>query len=373
MGSTISKLFGGDKDEGKADAPKNETEPETTEKPQDSNEATETPPVNDTASESAPKNETATEKPKVVVIKEQISAKTEELVMKTLNDEQFEESLKRMDEIYKIEQEKLRRENAVNSLETHVIEAQRRFEEPEYISCATQKELEEIKAMCSEISDWIYEDGIDAKVEVFEEKLDTLTKKTNEVYARHWEHNERPEALKALKGMIEGAQGFLATARNITQDPEKKDVFNDKEIDDLAKGIQDVIDWRDKEVSAQNKMPKNEPVRLTVKHLTDKMAFLDREVKYLVNKIKRWRPKEKPKEKKAKNETTSSNTTEQDAEVPQTEPKVEENEIKDEEIAQTIDEPVPLDQNDENKQEQTEEAKIEPTETEDDKEEHTEL
>jgi hypoxia up-regulated 1 len=373
LGSTISKLFGGDKEEGKVDAPKNETETEpeeATEKPQESNEATEAPPVNETANESAPKNETTTtDKPKVVIIKEQISAKTEELVMKTLNDEQFEESLKRMDEIYKLEQEKLRRENAVNSLETHVIEAQRRFQEKEYISCATQKELEEIKSLCSEISDWIYEDGIDAKVEVFEEKLESFTKKTNEVYARHWEHRERPEAVKALKGMIEGAQQFLASAKNITQDPEKKDVFNEKEIEDLAKGIQEVIDWRDKEVSAQNKMPKNEPVRLTVKQLTDKMAFLDREVKYLVNKIKRWRPKEKPKEKKVKNETTSSNATEQDEtqqEVPQDEPKIEENEIKNEEPSQTIDESVPLEQNDE-------EAKVEPTETEDDKEEHTEL
>jgi hypoxia up-regulated 1 len=373
LGSTISKLFGGDKEEGKVDAPKNETETEpeeATEKPQESNEATEAPPVNETANESAPKNETTTtDKPKVVIIKEQISAKTEELVMNTLNDEQFEESLKRMDEIYKLEQEKLRRENAVNSLETHVIEAQRRFQEKEYISCATQKELEEIKTLCSEISDWIYEDGIDAKVEVYEEKLESFTKKTNEVYARHWEHRERPEAVKALKGMIEGAQQFLASAKNITQDPEKKDVFNEKEIEDLAKGIQEVIDWRDKEVSAQNKMPKNEPVRLTVKQLTDKMAFLDREVKYLVNKIKRWRPKEKPKEKKVKNETTSSNATEQEEtqqEVPQDEPKIEENEIKNEEPAQTIDESVPLDQNDE-------EAKVEPTETEDDKEEHTEL
>lgn len=293
--------------------------------------------------------------------------------MKTLNDEQFEESLKRMEEIHKLEQEKLRREHAVNSLETHVIEAQQRFEEEEYISCATQKELEEIKTMCSEISDWIYEDGIDAKVEVFEEKLETLTKKTNEVYARHWEHRERPEALKALKGMIEGAEKFLASAKNITQDPEKKDVFTEKEVEDLAKGIQEVIDWRDKEVSAQNKMPKNEPIRLTVKQLTDKMAFLDREVKYLVNKIKRWRPKEKPKEKKVKNETTSSsNATEQD-ETQQEVPKVEENEIKDEEAAPTIDESIPLEQKDDEKQEPTEEGKVEPTETEDDKEEHTEL
>lgn len=228
-------------------------------------------------------------------------------MVKSLDDEQFNESFNRIADFEKFEREKLRRENAVNALESHVIEAQERFDNEEYSSCASEAEKEEILKMCTEISDWIYEDGLEADVEVFEQKLETLKKKTNEVYAKHWEHEERPEALKALAGMINGSEGFLATARNITKDPEKSGVFSEKEVDDLEKGIKEVIEWRDKEVAAQEKLARNEPVRLTVKHLTDKMAFLDREVKYLVNKIKMWRPKEKPKEKKKKkekNETT---------------------------------------------------------------------
>jgi hypoxia up-regulated 1 len=50
------------------------------------------------------------------------------------------------------------------------------------------------------------------------------------------------------------------------------------------------------------------------------MAYLDREVKYLVNKIKAWRPKEKPKKKKKPaNETTppAENQEETQQEVPQ--------------------------------------------------------
>lgn len=347
-----------------------DSEKEATEKPSTSNETEEQPKVNETVTEAPAKNETTSEKPKVVIIKEPIGSVTEPLTMKILNDEQFGESLSRINELVKNEQEKLRREHAVNSLESHVIEAQQRFEEEEYIACATQNELEEIKSMCSTISDWIYEEGIDEKVEVFEEKLETLRKKTNEVYARHWEHNERPEALKALVGMIEGATHFLASAKNITQDPEKKDVFTEKEIEDLANAIQEVVEWRDKEVAAQDKMPKNEPVRLTVKLLTDKMAFLDREVKYLVNKIKRWRPKEKPKEKKVKNETTSSNTTQegpeeiQQQEVPQPEEDIKPVEEK---VAETIEEPTVQEPT-----ESDQEIKVEPTETEE-KDEHTEL
>jgi len=40
------------------------------------------------------------------------------------------------------------------------------------------------------------------------------------------------------------------------------------------------------------------------------MSFLVREVKYLENKIKRWRPKEKPKKDKKSNETSSGETIE---------------------------------------------------------------
>lgn len=368
LGSKISKLFSGDKEDNKVESapPANETETESDSK----EEAPTTPPpsvndtevpTNDTNGESA-KNETTTEKekekPKVIVIKAPVDSTSELLVLKPLDGDQWKDSKKRIDVFAKFEREKLRRESAVNSLESHVIEAQMRLDQKEYSSCATEKELEEIKIMCSTISDWLYEDGIDAAVEVHEEKLETLRKKTNEVYARHWEHSERPEALKALQGMINGSEGFLASAINITKDEEKKDVFTEKEITDLEKAIKETIEWRDKEVAAQKKLAKNEPVRLTIKHLTDKMAFLDREVKYLVNKIKNWRPKEKPKKKKkATNETSSAESQEEvPLEKPEGEPQVEEIPIGE----ATIEEPMV--------------EQIDPTEsTEEAKEEHTEL
>lgn len=260
------------------------------------------------------------------------------LVTKTLEGEKYDESLKRISDFVVFEKAKLRREAAVNNLESHVIEAQMRLDQKEYASCATKKELEDIKAMCSTISEWLYEDGIDAAVEIFEEKLETLKKKTDEVYAKHWEHNERPEAIKALHGLINGTEGFLASVKNITQDPEKKDVFTEKEVEDLEKAISDTKDWRDKEVAAQKKLARNDPIKLTVKQLTDKMGYLDREVKYLVKKIKAWRPKEKPKPKKKKSNETEPEVTEPTDETQQEvptdktaddEPKVEEIPLED--------------------------------------------
>lgn len=332
LGSKISKLFSGDKDDNKVEsAPANETEqepePEADSKESSESEKTPAPPTNENETETpkaenvteSAKNETKPEKekPKVITIKEKVDAASELLVLKPLDGDQYTDSKSRIEEFSKVERAKLRRESAVNNLESFVIEAQMRLDQKEYSSCATEKELEEIKGLCSVISDWLYEDGVDAEVEVHEEKLEMLKAKTNEVYARHWEHNERPEALKALSGMITGAEQFLASAKNISTDPEKADVFTEKEILDLEKAIKDTVDWIDKEVAAQKKLPKNEAVKLTVKTLTDKMAFLDREVKYLVKKIKSWRPKEKPKKKKASNETAETvEPTENQEEVP---------------------------------------------------------
>lgn len=305
LGSTISKLFSGDKDDNKVESAQvNETETEAEVPASANGNDTQTPPTDTDATQDATKNETVPEKQKVVTIKETVDANIELLVLKLLDGDQYDETSQRIEVFSNFEREKLRRESAVNTLESHVIEAQLRLDQKEYASCATDSELKDIRAMCSTVSDWLYEDGVDADVTVFEEKLETLMKKTNAVYARHWEHNERPEALKALNSMVNGSQHFLTSARNITNDPEKGDVFSVKEVDDLEKAIKETVEWRDKEVSAQGKLARNENPRLTVKHITDKMAFLDREVKYLVNKIKTWRPKEKPKKKKKiENET----------------------------------------------------------------------
>lgn len=212
----------------------------------------------------------------------------------------------------KIEQEKRRFENALNALESYVIDTQMKLDSDEYKTCATEEQIKSILDACAEVSEWIYEDGMNAAASVYEEKLEQLRSSANEIYARHWEHNERPEALNALKSMINGSQGFLATAKNLTLDKNPdRGVFTEVEINNLEKVIKETIAWRDTEVTEQEKLARSEPVRLTVKMLTEKMALLDREVKYLVNKIKLWKPKVVPKEKESKNKTKPEGETEE--------------------------------------------------------------
>lgn len=50
----------------------------------------------------------------------------------------------------------------------------------------------------------------------------------------------------------------------------------------------------------------NEPVKYKVRHIINKMDLLDREIKYLVTKVKIWRPKQET----VANQTTDSKTEE---------------------------------------------------------------
>lgn len=51
-----------------------------------------------------------------------------------------------------------------------------------------------------------------------------------------------------------------------------------------------------------------ETPKVKVEDFAVKMSDLDREVKYLINKAKVYRPKEKPKEEKSESKTEKNNT-----------------------------------------------------------------
>ncbi len=66
-------------------------------------------------------------------------------------------------------------------------------------------------------------------------------------------------------------------------------------------------------MALQAKTALHEKPVFVVEDVGRKMGELDREIKYLVNKAKIFRPKAKPeKEKTSKNKTTSSNDTKTD-------------------------------------------------------------
>lgn len=249
-----------------------------------------------------PKADAKNDTIKLVTIKTPVAHKTHVQFTAPLSGQGYESSLSKLTAINKVEEQRVRLESSFNALESHIIEVQQKLDEKPYSDCATAEEKEKLLAECSKLSEWLYEDVENPKPELYEDKLAQLQKLSNVFLARHWEHEERPDAIKALKGMIDGAEKFLITARNLTKETNpEKDVYTQVEIDTLIKVIDETNIWLKTESAAQKKLSRSADVRLTVKDLTDKMSLLDREVKYLVNKIKIWKPKVKPdKEKKPK-------------------------------------------------------------------------
>nr|XP_022912599.1 hypoxia up-regulated protein 1 [Onthophagus taurus]XP_022912601.1 hypoxia up-regulated protein 1 [Onthophagus taurus] len=331
LGSTISKLFSGEEEK----RPIEEEKPVHEEPPQeDKKNNTETPKNETEASKNNTLKEEKESKPKIITLKESLKPTEKTLTIKNMTNAQIEASEAKLKKLNDIEKELTRRATALNNLESFVIDTQNKLYEDEYSQACTEEEKEKILKACSEASDWLYDEGSEADAETYEKKLSELKSLTRDLYIRVFEHKERPEAISALNNMLNGSRNFLDSARNLTKtnNPEK-DVFTDVEIQTLEKIIVETEEWRDKELDEQGKIKKYEPVKLTVKMISEKMAALDREVKYLVNKIKLWKPKkvEKPVKEEKKDDgdekkdevVDDGETVESVEEEPQTEKNIE--------------------------------------------------
>lgn len=321
LGSTISKLFGS------GEKPVHEEPEKEEEKPQKE------PPKNETDTQNSTEKAVPKEvKPKIVTVKEPIEAKEKHKTITPLDKKQFEISVEKLAKLDKVEKELNRRATALNNLESFVIDVQTKLSEDEYTSASTEDEVKKIQEACSEVSDWLYEDGSDAGADTYEKKLESLKTLTLDLFRRVWEHKERPDVLIALDSMLNQSNHFLTIAKNLTKttNPEK-DVFTDVEVEALEKVIKETEDWKTKMIEEQDKLKKHETVKLTVRSITDKMGVLDREVKYLVNKHRLWRPKKVEKPKEDKKEEDGKVTEEEETVIE--EPKPAENttsEVKEE-------------------------------------------
>ncbi|CAG4951102.1 unnamed protein product [Parnassius apollo] len=299
IGSTISKLFSSDSETPEKAEEKGDGKPKEPEKNETKANETTTDKQNTTDTETKPK-------PKVVVLKEPIKNEEQVLNLQPLTPEQFKTSKSKIKELNIIDKKRIERETALNNLEAFVVDAQMKVDMDEYAECGTEEQIEEIKKLCSEISEWLYEEGYEAETETYDAKLTLLKDKTNPIFYKHWEHRERPDAIAAIRSMLNSSQEFLKMAKNYTKEANsERDIFTDVEIGVLEKKIDETESWLNKSIEEQNQLKKNDDIKLTVDSIREKMSNLDREVKYLVNKMKIWRPK-KPAKKESDNNKTEN-------------------------------------------------------------------
>nr|XP_006001909.1 PREDICTED: hypoxia up-regulated protein 1-like [Latimeria chalumnae] len=151
-----------------------------------------------------------------------------------------------------------------------------------------------------------------------------------QIWTETWRsRNERkwPDRLAALDSMLNHSSTFLKGARMI---PDDDQIFTEVELSTMEKVINETVAWKNETVAEQKKLsPADKPVLLS-KDIESKLAALDREVKYLLNKAKFAKPK--PKKDKEKNTTKTEagkNATDSEKVIP---PKDKTTEEKPEEV-----------------------------------------
>uniref|UniRef100_A0A3Q0SII5 Hypoxia up-regulated protein 1 n=1 Tax=Amphilophus citrinellus TaxID=61819 RepID=A0A3Q0SII5_AMPCI len=225
---------------------------------------------------------------------------------------------------------KQEREKTLNSLEAFIFETQDKLYQEDYQRVVTEEEQEQISAKLKEVSEWMDEDGYAATTKQLREKLSQLKTLCKDMFFRVEERRKWPDRLAALESLLNTSSFFLS-ARLI---PENDQIFTDVELNMLEKVINETMIWKNETIAEQEKRsPKERPVLLS-KDIESKLALLDREVNYLLNKAKFAKPKAKAKNSTSTDKSSKTNSTAEEKAIPPIEETLEraqpENHIEDE-------------------------------------------
>uniref|UniRef100_UPI0037E93346 hypoxia up-regulated protein 1 isoform X2 n=1 Tax=Semicossyphus pulcher TaxID=241346 RepID=UPI0037E93346 len=227
-------------------------------------------------------------------------------------------SKKKLQDLTNRDLAKQEREKTLNSLEAFIFETQDKLYQEDYQLVVSEVEKEQISGKLSEASEWMDEEGYTATTKQLREKLSQLKSLCKDMFFRVEERRKWPDRLAALNSMLNTSSFFLRSAKLIPVDDQ---IFTDVELNLLEKVINETTTWKNETVAEQEKRsPKERPILLS-KDIESKLALLDREVNYLLNKAKFAKPKSKTK---AKNSTSSdksskANNTAEEKVIPPTE------------------------------------------------------
>lgn len=208
---------------------------------------------------------------------------------------------------------KQEREKTLNSLEAFIFETQDKLYQEDYQWVVTEEEQEQISAKLKEVSEWMDEDGYAATTKQLKEKLSQLKSLCKDMFFRVEERRKWPDRLAALESLLNTSSFFLKSARLI---PENDQIFTDVELNMLEKVINETMMWKNETIAEQEKRsPKERPVLLS-KDIESKLALLDREVNYLLNKAKFAKPKAKAKNSTSTDKSSKTNSTAEENVIP---------------------------------------------------------
>ncbi|KAK4297071.1 hypothetical protein Pmani_030475 [Petrolisthes manimaculis] len=261
-------------------------------------------------------------KEKQVVVKETLNYTVTYLDIPDLTPDSLLISKKKLEDINTAETNRRERESARNTLESYIMDAQDRLYQKEYEAATTEQERDNIRQLCTQLDEWLYEEGFEEATSVYRVKISELMSLFEPVKDRVQQHRDRPEALQALTDMLNASSMFVVRAREA---PQEQQFFTDVEVTAIDKLIVDTQKWLEEKFELQSKTPLYEDPKLTLTDIGEKWSALDREIKYLINKAKivkakkdreaaeaKIKEEKEEKEKKEKNKKKTNQTEKQE-------------------------------------------------------------
>ncbi|VDN06543.1 unnamed protein product [Thelazia callipaeda] len=229
------------------------------------------------------------------------------------------------------EEEKANRDKAHNELESYAIDLELKLNDAEFIRFLTSDELAALQKKVSQVKIWVEEEtDISTPEAEFVKNKRSIDDLMQPIKARMKEEQERPLVVADLISLFNHTEIFLLLAQNLSESTE---IFTKVEINSLAKLLHETKDWLAEKIEMQSKLKPTDPPVLLVSEGKEKLMSLDREVNYLLNKMKFVKPKVKKQEKV--NDTGSEHETLEEVEESRVSSNESETSSKEESIKST--------------------------------------
>lgn len=107
------------------------------------------------------------------------------------------------------DRDRILREESLNELESFIYRSRDLVEDEDFVRSIKQDQLSVLEEKVSVASDWLYEDGINAKTAEFQEKLKAMKDIVNPALTRKQENADRPARVQALQDMLKNARTVM--------------------------------------------------------------------------------------------------------------------------------------------------------------------
>ncbi|KRZ12318.1 Hypoxia up-regulated protein 1 [Trichinella pseudospiralis] len=225
-------------------------------------------------------------KPKVTTVRVNIPLQLSAVDIPDIPVEEMERFKAKLKAYALYKEKKELREKASNDLESFIFETRHKLDQADYLHLSTEEEREHIRAQLIIAETWLEDQGPQTLLEEFKEQLKFIRNVTEALFFRHNEFTRRPQAIAILKEVANFSKTFLEHSEKMKE----QNALTEVELKTLSNMLNETMEWFENVEAQQNQTaPHLSPV-FTVENVLEKAGNLDREVRYLLNKLKIHRP-----------------------------------------------------------------------------------